>query len=227
MPIDFRLASLEVENFRGVKSLEIEFFDKTPTYLVGGNNSGKSTLLNALALVLKGGGFHRFTPQEFDFFRDSQGQESGSFSLMLHFKAEEETALPAVQGVGSPVPVYGARVTGKALKSGRREHTHSLFRKNGEGILLSPRTPLKGETKEKYKDHGLGWKQVYAKPADIWANLPEVWLLTPDNLYRSLYEWKTGPLQTTRKFTKCQKRLVKYMISSRRLSRISRFGKPT
>jgi len=59
---------------------------------------------------------------------------------------------------------------------------------------MSPRTALKGPTKETFEGHGVGWKPVYAKPSDIFPNIPEVWLLSPDNLFKSLYEWRTGPL---------------------------------
>ena len=58
----------------------------------------------------------------------------------------------------------------------------------------APRTPLKGVKKDQFQDHGLGWSQRYARPDDIRDHLPEVWLLTPENLGKSLYAWKTGPL---------------------------------
>lgn len=65
---------------------------------------------------------------------------------------------------------------------------------HGKAITISPRTALKGDTKEQYRDHGLGWAQYYARIDEVRAFLPEVWLLRPDNLEASLYHWKSGPL---------------------------------
>jgi hypothetical protein len=65
----------------------------------------------------------------------------------------------------------------------------------GKPILLSDRTPLRGTAKEEFKGMGLGYRQFYARLDQIRDHMPEVWLLTPQNLHRSLYEWKTGPLQ--------------------------------
>ncbi len=45
-----RVKKLSIENFRGIRKGEIEFADKT--LLVGGNNSGKSTVCEALDLIL-------------------------------------------------------------------------------------------------------------------------------------------------------------------------------
>lgn len=47
---DVRIARLQVENFRGIESLELEF-SRRATYLVGENNAGKSTILHAVAIA--------------------------------------------------------------------------------------------------------------------------------------------------------------------------------
>jgi len=166
---------------------------KAPVYLIGANNSGKSTVLNAVALVLRGGGFHTFTPEPFDFFHAPDGTPSEKFSIDLILEATDG-ALPAVQGAGSPVDVHRIRVTGSTEKGGRLTHRHVLTSKDAKPIMLSPRTPLKGDLKEKYKGQDVGWTQRYARPDDIRKCLPDVWLVTPENLERSLYHWKTGPL---------------------------------
>jgi putative ATP-dependent endonuclease of the OLD family len=67
--------------------------------------------------------------------------------------------------------------------------------KEGKPILLQRGVPLKGVAKETWKDHGISYSQRYARWSDISEHRPEVWLLRPGNLFVSLYQWKTGPLQ--------------------------------
>jgi len=62
-------------------------------------------------------------------------------------------------------------------------------------IVLSTRTPLKGGQKEQYKEQKLGYSRHYARKEDIYQYLPEIWHLTPENLSRSLYYWRSGPLR--------------------------------
>jgi hypothetical protein len=62
-------------------------------------------------------------------------------------------------------------------------------------ILLSDKTPLKGVGKDEFAGMGLGYRQSYARLDQIRDHIPEVWLLTPQDVERSLYVWKTGPLQ--------------------------------
>jgi len=195
MPVDFRLSEIIISQFRGIRELTLELPDNIPTYVVGPNNSGKSTILNALALSMRGGGFHTFTPKAFDFFHSTDGSSSSDFRIDLLFKADKEEYLPAVQGVGNPTIVHGIRVLGRTDKSGHYRHRHVLIDHNHEAITQSPRTPLKGNLKEKFKDHELGWTQYYAQLDDIAKHLPTVWFLKPDNLYKSLFIWQTGPLQ--------------------------------
>lgn len=45
-----RVIKLKINNFRGIKSADLEFDGHT--LLVGGNNVGKSTICDALDLVL-------------------------------------------------------------------------------------------------------------------------------------------------------------------------------
>ena len=69
-----RIINLKIENFRGVKSA----FDGH-TLLVGGNNVGKSTICEALDLVLSPDRLSRFPPvQEFDFYNASYLDADGT-----------------------------------------------------------------------------------------------------------------------------------------------------
>ncbi|HFD86286.1 MAG TPA: DUF2813 domain-containing protein [Gammaproteobacteria bacterium] len=112
MAVDFRFDKLSIRNFRGIRELDVALPEGMPIHLIGANNSGKSTVLDAFALVLKGGGMHAFTPEKFDFYHDAQGVASENFSMTLYFAANERRQLPAVQGVGNPIPVAGVRVLG-------------------------------------------------------------------------------------------------------------------
>lgn len=195
MPVDFQFDRLRIERFRGILDFELPFSRGVPTYLIGGNNTGKSTLLDAFALALRGGGFHAYDIEDFDFHRNrSDGQVADEFVITVHFKATRAEDLPAVQGVGDPVPVHGVRAVGKRSGSDFELRTH-LLDHQGARILLSPRTPLKAEAKKKYKGRGLGWGSYYARLDEIRTLLPEVWLLRPDNIEASLYHWKSGPLK--------------------------------
>jgi len=195
MPIDFRFSKLKIHNFRGIRELELELPEKIPVNLIGGNNAGKSTVLAAIALVLRGGGTHKFVPTDFDFFCDSTGRFVEQFSITLSLEAVDEKFLPAVRGgIGNPVPVHGIMVTG-SNENGVLRHYHRLIRKDGSPILLNLRVPLKGQTKDDYAGHNVGGGRVYARLDDIRECIPEIWLLQPDNLKSSLYQWKTGPLQ--------------------------------
>lgn len=195
MKPDFRFTRLEVENFRGLPKLSIQLPTRRPTYLIGANNSGKSTVLNALALALRGGGFYRFTPNEFDFFIDSKGERSKTFEVRLCFEADDEAALPAVQGVGAPTFVHGIVVDGREVKGLRFEHRTRLYDKGGNPVTFSVRTQIAAKKKKSFKGQDVGWAPRNARLQDIREELPEVWRLTPENLTRSLYDWKTGPLQ--------------------------------
>lgn len=195
MPIEFQFSTLSIRNFRGSRGLDLDLPDAMPLHLIGGNNSGKSTALEAMALVLRGGGMHAFTPDEFDFFHDAAGTSANDFTITLGFATKDPTRLPAVQGVGNPIPVHGIRVMGSRNRQGRLKHQHVLIDGDGKTITFSQRTGLKGKVKEEYAEHDLGWRPVNARPDDIRDHLPDVWLLRPDNLKASLYHWKTGPLQ--------------------------------
>ena len=195
MPVKFRFSTLSIKDFRGARELSIELPDAMPLHLIGSNNSGKSTVLDAIALAFRGGGMHAFVPEQFDFYHDASGTCASDFSVTLGFSAEDSIELPAVQGVGNPIAVYGIKVIGTRHRHDRLRHQHVLIDSTGKTITFSQRTSLKGQVKDDYTDQDLGWRPVNARPDDIRDHLPEVWLLRPDNLKASLYQWKTGPLQ--------------------------------
>ncbi|MEX2374320.1 MAG: AAA family ATPase [Dehalococcoidia bacterium] len=194
MSVHARPACLHIRNFRGIPELDVDLHAGTSTYVIGPNNAGKSTVLNAVALAFKGAAFRTFTPGSYDYFRDLDGNHSDTFSVAVSF-SPEGGSLPAVQGVGSPDDVHGIQVLGRTEKYGRLVYRHVLIGVDGKPITISQRTPLKGDVKEQYKDHGLGYSRHYARPDEIREFLPKVWHLTPENLDRSLYHWRTGPLR--------------------------------
>src|SRR5713101_4307652 len=65
-----KVVRLSISNFRGVKSAQLHF--EGHTLLVGMNNVGKSTVCEALELVLGLDRLKRFPPvEEFDFYNAS------------------------------------------------------------------------------------------------------------------------------------------------------------
>ena len=92
-----KLTEIKIENFRGVCSLHLPFDGLT--VLIGENNIGKSTVLEAIRLVLtRGFGVRRggqFT--EYDFhLKDSNAtpQTADPISITLHFAEEQESEWP-------------------------------------------------------------------------------------------------------------------------------------
>lgn len=92
-----RLVEVKIENFRGVRSLHL-LLDSL-TVLIGENNTGKSTVLEAIRLVLtRGFGMRRggqFT--EYDFhLKDATAtpQTAEPISITLHFAEEQEGEWP-------------------------------------------------------------------------------------------------------------------------------------
>ncbi|TGS82734.1 DUF2813 domain-containing protein [Mesorhizobium sp. M3A.F.Ca.ET.174.01.1.1] len=191
--VSFRLSEIQLYDFRGADRLKVEFPLMQPLYLVGANNAGKSTVLDAIALALKGGGFHTFSPDGYDFHHGADSGRAEEFHIYLRFEADRGK-LPAVQGMGSPAFVHGVHVQGRITRKGP-EHSHYLIDDAGKTISFSRTTPVKGEAKDAFAGTGVGFRPVNARLDDIRDFLPEVWVLRPNQIDASLYEWKTGPLR--------------------------------
>jgi energy-coupling factor transporter ATP-binding protein EcfA2 len=195
MGIDFTLRQLNVDGFRGIRSLSLDLPERQVAALIGGNNAGKSTIVQALALALQGPSSKAFSPEPFDFYHAPDGVPVSNFKIELMFGLDAKGRLPAVRGaVGDPVEVHGVQVDGTHDRAGRANHSVRLIDRNHEPILLLQAVPLKGEAREQWKDYGLGGGRRYARWQDLEDKRPEVWLLQPDNLHVSLFTWRTGPL---------------------------------
>jgi putative ATP-dependent endonuclease of OLD family len=92
-----KLIEIKIDNFRGIRSLQL-LLDKL-TVFIGENNAGKSTVLEAIRLVLtRGFGIRRsgqFT--EYDFHlkdADATPQSADPISITLHFAEGQENEWP-------------------------------------------------------------------------------------------------------------------------------------
>ncbi|RYZ69417.1 MAG: DUF2813 domain-containing protein [Proteobacteria bacterium] len=194
MLIDYAISKLVIEGFRGIEKAEFDFRNGFPTVLIGSNNAGKSTILNALALALNGGGFHQWSPEENDFFCGQNGERRKNFLIQLYFRSENELGYPAVKGVAAPTLIHGVQVKGTVTKDGLLKHSRTLFDKDGKTVTIAPRTSLSATDKVEFAEHDIGYKLVNARLDDIRNHIPSVWLFRPQNLEASLYVWKTGPI---------------------------------
>jgi len=92
-----KLKDIKIENFRGIRSLHIPL-DKL-TVLIGENNTGKSTLLEAIRIVLTGGFGSRRAGQftEYDFHLENSEatpETAKPIQITLHFAEEKEDEWP-------------------------------------------------------------------------------------------------------------------------------------
>jgi putative ATP-dependent endonuclease of OLD family len=87
------LTKVQIENFRGISSLEIEF-DHDITVLIGENNCGKTSVLEALRIgmdLIKSDRTFNFS--EYDFYRDNEIKKKEQFlpiNLTFTFEETEE-----------------------------------------------------------------------------------------------------------------------------------------
>lgn len=92
-----RLSKITIENFRGIKRAEVKF-DRDMTVLIGENNTGKTSILEALRYCLdtiKSDKTSNFS--EFDFYRDENLQDLGNcepICLTVSFQESEEHLWP-------------------------------------------------------------------------------------------------------------------------------------
>lgn len=190
---DFNPTKLTVKNFRGIPTFELDIVKNTTNYLIGPNNAGKSTILEAIAFAFKAGGFHKFTPDIYDFYHKSNNERENSFLIQIDFSSPSE--LPTVHTVGPVKEVQSIQVLGNFYKTSERmEHSHRLLDTDGNSIVLLTEISPSKKDAETYKDSKHGFKNRNARLDDIREYVPDVWFLTASNLEPSLYTWKTGPL---------------------------------
>lgn len=80
-----RVSRLQIENFRGIKKAELHFSGHT--LLIGGNNVGKSTICEALDLVLGPDRLNRTPPvEEFDFRNAGYLNEDGETPVPIRIE---------------------------------------------------------------------------------------------------------------------------------------------
>lgn len=188
----FYISKVIISNFRGIKSLTLDLHQDRPVLLIGPNNSGKSTVLDAVGICLRSAKASKFVPSDGDYWRPGSSASAEAFAIEVHFCAAAGGALPAVKGgVGDPIDVHAV----KAVATRDNEAvTRRLLDAKGEVILLLKSTPVSKGKQEDYKGFGLTGRQ-YARLDDIRDWLPDIWQLEAKSVYPSLYEWKSGPLQ--------------------------------
>lgn len=125
------ISKLKIENFRGITALEIDF-DQT-TVVFGSNNTGKSTVLAAIQMVLgRAVGRRSAAFSEYDFHLDQDGQptDAAPIKIELTFKETEpdDWSDAMVQQLGPVVGIGGDGLQIVTLRlSGRYDEAIGSF----------------------------------------------------------------------------------------------------
>jgi len=150
-----KLKDLTIENFRGIRSLHLPL-DRL-TVLIGENNTGKSTVLEAIRLVLaRGLGARRgMQVAEYDFhLKDANAtpQSADPISITLHFAEEQQDEWPdavtqqlneAIQLDGSGLNHIWLRARGAYQQESASFETQWAFQNaSGVELVLKNATPL-------------------------------------------------------------------------------------
>jgi putative ATP-dependent endonuclease of OLD family len=150
-----KLNKIKIENFRGIRSLDLLLHDLT--VLIGENNTGKSTVLEAIRFVLaRGLGFRRGGQlTQYDFHLKDETttpQTAEPISITLHFaeKKEDEWPNKVIQQMSEVIQLDGNGLNHIWLqvKGVYQSESGSLETKwaflNSDGIELVPKsaTPL-------------------------------------------------------------------------------------
>lgn len=151
-----KLTDIKIENFRGIRSLNLPLDELT--VLIGENNTGKSTILEAIRLVLtRGFGVRRdsrFT--EYDFhLKDSAAtpQTANPILITVHFAEEQESEWPdpVVQQMNDVIQLdmddglnhIWLQAKGEyKIESGSYETRWDFLDNNGAELILKNTTPL-------------------------------------------------------------------------------------
>lgn len=142
------IRQLTIERYRGVKHLQIH--PGACTVMLGPNNSGKSTVLEALDLLLHPGrGRPRPAPQEVDYYRRNPdagfeieavlGNLPVEFRAEVHqhlegWRAQDRQLVPEPDGEGVE-PIVRVRVSGTP----EFEHLHEFAKPEAHGAHFYPR----------------------------------------------------------------------------------------
>lgn len=189
----FYISSVNIQGFRGIKNLEITTNPNEPCVIIGPNNSGKSSLLDAIGLCLGSPKFLNYSLSQQDFWKENTFEAVKTFTIEVSFSYTDGGGLPLTRGAaGPPVPVKGVRIVGNIESL---EIDRYLIDEQDQIILLLRAMPLAKAQQAEFKGQGLGGARSYARLQEIKKDLPEIWQLDPKNLFVSLYEWKSGPLQ--------------------------------
>ena len=190
--VSFYYSQLRIVNFRGIQDLTLNLSPDAPTVLIGPNNAGKSTVLDAIGLCLGSPKFVQYVVDDRDFWTDAKGNVADEFLIEINFEVRPSGSLPAVKGaVGDPIYVHGVRVIGNREEPST---TRYLLDDKSENIMLLLSVPVSKAKKDEFKGMGLGGRR-YARMTDISKWTPTIFQLDSQNLYTSLYEWRSGPLQ--------------------------------
>jgi putative ATP-dependent endonuclease of the OLD family len=190
--VSFYFSQVRISRFRGIKDLVLDLSPGAPTVLIGPNNAGKSTVLDAIGLCLGSPKFSKHIVDDRDFWTDDKGLAVDEFLIEVRLAARISGSLPSVKpAVGDPIYVHALLAVGNR---GEPSTTRYLLDDKGENIMLSVSTPVSKARKEEFKGLGYGGRR-FARPSDIGKWMPTIFQLDSQNLYTSLYEWRTGPLQ--------------------------------
>ncbi|MBT9172484.1 MAG: DNA replication and repair protein RecF [Syntrophomonadaceae bacterium] len=151
-----KLIEIKIDNFRGIRSLQLPLEDGL-TVLIGENNTGKSTVLDAMRLVLTRGFSVRRSSQftEYDFHlkgADATPQSAEPIFISLHFAEKQENEWPdAVIQQMEPacqvdsIGLYHLRLRAEGTykqDSGSIETKWAFLNASGVEIALKNTTPL-------------------------------------------------------------------------------------
>lgn len=150
-----RLIEVKIENFRGIHSLHLPL-DRL-TVLIGENNTGKSTVLEAIQLVLtRSFGIRRYGKfSEYDFHLrdiDATPQTADPISITLHFAEEQGSEWPdtVVQQMNEVIQFDAEGLSHIWLQAkgsyqaelGSFETKWAFLNITGEELVLKNATPL-------------------------------------------------------------------------------------
>jgi putative ATP-dependent endonuclease of the OLD family len=93
------LSKIHIENFRGIRNLDINL-NKGLNVLLGENDSGKTTIIDAIRLVLGTRDFERIYLDKDDFYIDETGRTTDIRIVLEFFDLSEEYAAQFLEWVG-------------------------------------------------------------------------------------------------------------------------------